>query len=383
MHLLHALPRAAASACLLLAAQAAAAGRQEPASSAPPPKAELPPSAAADALAAIHAETAPAEVAGGPWPLWSDAAWSERGPWQRWAELLLEERSAAAPDAGRRAQLALLAAEQGRHLDAWEHFAATAGEPEVTAALLPRLLVGIPAHATVAGGGDVSPLEDDVLLRPLLPPLFRDAPYGRPEIREATFRGLVIGDATCDLTIAVEADGVEVTFVHTGGGSAEVQLVLPRPPDREIRTLYVDWTRIEDPPEVLRLTVRPGEDGQEGEAAVWGRFEPQRIVLPTPPRAGEPAYPGALGRGGLVLELDAGDPDARRFGQLAGALGTLFGVPARVHRRGLDAESTPASPATLVLGFPASLSPAERAGKILYVLSAAERRVLAPARPPR
>ncbi len=327
----------------------------------------LPPGAAADAWARVDANTEPAALAPPAWPVWEDdAAWSERPPWQRWVEAVLEEAAAAEPDPGRRAPLALLAAKQGRALDAWDHFAACAESPGVVAALLPRLFPGVPADEAVGPGGLAGALPDGVLLSPILPPLHGDPPHGRPRVRAMELQGLAIGEAVCDLKLSVEVDGVEVTFTHRSGGPARVRLRLPRPPDFEIRALYVNWQRLDVVSEVLDLELLPEQEGGEGETAVWGRFFPAGTPWPT---AVPERLPAAVARGGLVLEHDPDDPLAPRLTRCAEALGMLVGVPARVATRG-------ATSAPLVIRLNADLDPRVRAAKLAAVLSLAERYAL-------
>src|SRR5204863_139988 len=75
----------------------------------------------------------------------------------------------------RRAGLARIALAQGRFDDAWDHFAATGGAPEICAALLPGFLPGVaigsaPEGVAVGPGGIVGALPDGVLLAPASPP---------------------------------------------------------------------------------------------------------------------------------------------------------------------------------------------------------------------
>ena len=335
---------------------------------------QLPASTAADALAGIAQDTAPVALVAAPWPAWEEPDWDGPAPWRRWVELAVEESRAPRPDAGRRSELALLAAAQGRHLDAWEHFALTGAEPAVAAAVLPQLFPGVPASAAAAPGGMAAPLPDGVLLRPLLPPLDRATPHGRPHIREAHIQGLTIGEAVVDLELNVEADGVELTFTHRSGGAARVRVILPMPPDREIRTLYVDWVRLEELPAVIELDLVPGE---ASEAAIWGRFDPAAITWPPLPRPGQ--LPQLLERGGLLFEVDAGDPLEARLPHLARGLSDLLQLPASVARRG---ESQPKAGATapIRIAFPASQTPRARSSKLAYLISAAEGLALGPRR---
>ena len=332
---------------------------------------QLPPSAAADTVAALDASLGAGRFVAAPWPAWDQPAWDTPVPWRRWVELVVEESRAPRPDAGRRGELALLAATQGRHLAAWEHFAATAAEPAVSAALLPRLFPGIPPEAEHPAA---APLPDNCLLRPVLPPLDREPIHGRPEVREAHYRGLAVGAAVCDVELSVEPDGVEVILTHTGGGPARVRLVLPVPREQRMRVVYVNWERQETVPEVIDLELLPGEDS---EAAVWGRFDPRSILLPPSEPGQRP--PAQLQRGGLELVADPGDPWVPRFEHLVRSLGDLLHVPTRLALREGAPKPEPGRPAPLRLGFPASLDPRVRDAKLSFLISAAEAQVLSAA----
>lgn len=337
------------------------------------PAALLPAGPAAEAVAAIPPDLRPVPLAGPEWPAWDDAAWDGHAPWARWSELALEEAGAPRPDAGRRAALALAAALQERPVDAWEHFAATAAEPAVAAALLPRLFPGVPAGAPEGRGGRPGKLPDGVLLRPILPPLDLASPYGRPRVREMHLSNLAIGAAVCDLKLAVEADGVELAFTHRGGGSARVRVVLPVPVEEEVRALYVDWEQVRDPAPVIELVLEPGDEEAPGEASVWGRFQPRILAWPAPAELDAPLQ---LERGGFALEVDPGDPLAPRLARAAEALSLMLGVPGRVRERGAAGDGPGAGVAPQVFAFPASDPEPLRQARLFFLLSAAERFLL-------
>lgn len=331
---------------------------------------QLPPGAAADALVSLSSETEPATLGGPAWPT-AAADWETPLPWARWTELVLAEEQAEQPDAGRRAQLALLAANQGRHLDAWSHFVATGDDPGVAAGLLPRLFPGVPDGTPILQGGRAGALPDGVLLRPILPPLHGDPPYGRPRVRDAEVLGLRIGEAVVDMKLAVEVDGLQVTFTHRSGAPARVRLVLPIPHDMQVPALYVQWERIEEPPAVLELELGAGDDA---EAAVWGRFMPRSLTWPTP--GGTLRPPATLTHGGLRFEVDPDDPFRQRLVHLNVALTTLLGVPGTVASLGVAPPAHTDAPAPLTIGFPADLEPSLRDAKEAFLISAAERYVL-------
>jgi hypothetical protein len=353
-----------ASAALVLA-QGADTGRAAPA-------VVLPLGPAADAVRAIPADAQPVPLAGPDWPAWGSEAWDGAEPWSRWSELVIEEREAPRPDAGRRAALALAAALQARHVDAWEHFAATAGEPGVAAAVLPRLFPGVPADAPAGRGGHAGALPDGVVLRPVLPPLDSASPYGRPLVREMRLEGLAIGDVVCDVKLAVEADGVELSFVHRAGGTARVRVELPVPSEQSLRAVYVAWEEVPEPPPLIELVLEPGEEGVEGEVSIWGRFEPRELSWPAP---AELAMPAQLARGGFVLTVDPGDPLAPRLGQAARSLALLLGVPGGVSEGGKE-PPRPRGSAPLTFAFEVGEPEPLRQAKLCFLVSAAERFLL-------
>jgi hypothetical protein len=360
-------PRAAAAVAALLAALAPRAPQDAP-EGAPGAALTLPPSAAADALAAIADDVAALPLPPQAWPEWPGAGWEEAAPWQRWSELVLEEAEADRPDAGRRADLALCAAMQGRHVDAWDHFAAAArAEPGIALALLPRLVPGVPTTVGSDGGAATDGLPDGVLLRPALPPLDRESPYGRPRVRGMTLAGVRIGAATCDMTVQVEADGVEVSFVHRAGGPARVRVEMPIPHDRVVRSLYVDWSRSEVITTVVELELVPSVDGTESEAAAWARFVPRRLSWPAP---GELLAPAQVRRAGLALVRADGDPMAARIDRVADALGVVLGVPSAGFA---VAPVPPGATAPLPVAFRLDAEDDVREAKLAFLVSAAER----------
>ena len=159
--------------------------------------------------------------------------------WARWAAALeraAAERGASDERAQARAELALLAAADGQPQVAWGHAAALVDAPEWTAALVPRLLPGVPLDHPVGRGGDLGTLAAGVRLRPLPPPLDPGLPAWALGAGVATFGGLRIGEAEVDLMVEVQPAGVEVAVGHRAGGAADVRRSGPsrrtRPPAR-------------------------------------------------------------------------------------------------------------------------------------------------------
>jgi len=279
----------------------------------------LPESSPARAWAAVGPETAPVELAR---ELYGDEPWLATSEahdpsllWGRWSTWLREEGRREAIDPRRRAGLLSIAAGQGRWSAAWGHFERLGAEPGWAAALLPRLLPGVPAGHPTLPGGRPAPLATGVLLRPALPPPPAEDPPWSLRPRRAEVTGLVVGDSVLDFAISVEPSGVQVDLVHRSGPAVELRVLLPEPPGQEIRVEYVDWMRCDSLREPLLVEVLPGEE----EHNLFGRFRPRRSPVPAVPNGG---LPWGLERGGLWLEV-RGEPSAEERA-LARALGELF-----------------------------------------------------------
>lgn len=314
----------------------------------------LPDGQAAKVWAGIGPETVPAGLTAPP------GDWGSGSTWQRWAELVQAEASAEEHDPAQRAALCLLARSHGRAADAWGHYQALGAEPSWVAAVTPALLPGIPRQARVEAGGRPAPLPDGVLLTPFLPPSTQKGPAGAVEWRTAKSHRLRIGAAVVDLTITVEATGVQVDLTHLEGGPASVQVLLPQPEGFEIRVEYLDWIRRED--EDLRTPIPvqllPGEETHQ----LYGRILEQRSELPTGPAT---RLPAALVHGGLTFEVPAGDPDEPYLSEIAGVVSSLLEVEVRLAQPGVAPDTRP--------GLTFRLPPGqERLGRLRFLASAIE-----------
>ena len=236
------------------------------------------------ALETSGTSAAPARELGAPWPRWSDRSvegWGGPEAWSRWARLLLAEVAAADAEGSplRRVQLALLAKDQERGGDAWRHLLAAGRSPLVRTAL-PALAPGVPLETLYADGG-VGALADDVLLSPALPP----AVHGGRDVlgafvgREVNVRALRIGEASFDLRILVEGDGVQVDLEHRAGPPARLRVLPPLPPEVEIGLLYADWTKVATRREEVPFTLA----GDDPSHTLWARFRGLRDPWPSPP----------------------------------------------------------------------------------------------------
>ena len=108
-------------------------------------------------------------------------------------------------------------------------------------------------------------------------------------------------DERIDLTISIEATGVQVDVAHRGGGATTVAILIPEPPGYEIRIEYLDWMQTDQPRRPILVDLQPGGEP----TTLWGRMIERRISLPT---GQADQLPQSLVQGGLFLSLPADDP---------------------------------------------------------------------------
>jgi hypothetical protein len=214
--------------------------------------------------------------------------------WKQWAAALRAAK--AAQDApAERGWLAALAQFQGRSDDAWEHLAHAGGDPGRLASVLPLLFPGVAPQALAAWPA----LEDGALLTPALPPPSEPAAEirlgtGRVRSGSAKIEGLQVGDARIALEVRVEGDGIQVECAHLSGGPARLRVLLPEPPDFELRSEYLDWNELEGVRQAREIALVP-----ESEPVIlFGRYRPRKIEWTT---RVPPAVPAQALRDGLLL----------------------------------------------------------------------------------
>jgi hypothetical protein len=359
--------------CLLLclAVQDSGASPQGPR----PPSIALPEGPAARAFAQVAPDTQPAEMNLSFLPVErSDPAWEREEVWQDWAVCVRETAKSKESDPVRRARLCLYACVQGRSDDAWEHFSALTAEPQLSAALLPLLAPGVPVslapEVRASKGGRSGAMPDGALLRPMLPPPptpVAELELGRTwiEPRKLTIEGLRVGAATLAMGISLEADGIQIDLDHRGGGPAKLSILLPEPADFAIYVAYLDWYPQARALAPIEVQLEPGSETR----TLFGRFRPRRLDWPTRiPRA----MPVGLIEAGLRVEVGPGDPELRRCASFTSALGTLFGVPARLVET--DSSAAPEEFPGLRMALFAGPS---REQKLMGLVSLAERFALA------
>lgn len=322
--------------CPALALAAVALGQDS--GNAPESKAraavELPAGPAARAFAGVGPQTVAAPLPGGPLGGLETPEWRALEAWQNWAAAVGAEAGASEPDPMRRAGLAQIALAQGRWDDAWDHFAATGGEPAVCAALLPSFLPGVRTGASanadangfsVGKGGLVSALPDGVLLRPAAPPPSvpaAEVALGRAwiERREMRLDRLQIGAAELSMKVGLESDGIQIDFEHRGGGSAHVRVLLPELADFELSVAYVDWMRQDEVNRVLEFDIAPGDEPH----TLFGRFRTRTIAWPTNLPTNSPRF---LVEHGLAFDFASAAPDAEVFRAAGPGFAKILGLP--------------------------------------------------------
>jgi hypothetical protein len=169
-----------------------------------------------------------------------------------------------------------------------------------------------------------------------------------------------VGAALVDVTVTVEATGVQVDLAHVEGEAATVHVLLPEPQGFEIRVEYLDWMRRDDADmrTPIRVELLPGEEPHQ----LYGRVLERRSDLPTGAAA---QLPAALRQGGLTFEVPADDPEHATLAQIAAVVEDLLGVRTRLLAPG----QPPTGWTRLVFRLPAGR---ERLERLRYLASAVE-----------
>lgn len=329
------------------------------------PWVELPDGPVAKAWAGVGETTVPASL-GEEFPaarLAEGSAWSEPATWKLWSEWLTSDPSE--DRAARRAGLALLALEQGRSEDAWQHFAACSESPEWMARLMPSLLPGVPIETELLASGRVPQLENAALLRPSIPSIpTHDS--GMVLARSATVRDLRVGEAVFDMKVTFDSYGVQLDFEWKSGGTAEVNVLIPEPDGFEIRVEYVDWMRQKK----KRVPHRVELSEAQPQMSLFARIRSTRALYPG---IGSGPFPRELERAGLWIEHSANDPELELLEAAARAASAALGFPVRLREAG-QGSPAPNRPVGHVLHL-TDPGP-ERERQLAWLASALERTVL-------
>lgn len=289
------------------------------------PRLELPAGALADAVALLRADAPPSPaLAPEGRALFVSGALDTTATWDAWgADLVALGGGDEARRGAARARLALVALEQERPDDAWDHLAALRGDDAALAALLPRFLPGVPAGAPVGAGGHAGALPDGVELRPALPYEPRREGSGAWAPRAAKLDGLVVGKARVGLEIAVEGEGVQVTVRHQGGEAANLKLRIPRHPEYAIEAEFVDWWQQDALGEAWELELVPGGE----EHVLYGRFK-GGIAART--KLVPKSVPSQLALHGMVVLVEPGCAERDALASFAKAVGAACGIAAEI-----------------------------------------------------
>jgi hypothetical protein len=300
-------------------------------------------------------------------------AWRSPSMWEAWGAALRSEAHPGSPHLQERAFLAVLALEQQRWDDAWDHFAACSASREWMSGLLPGFLPGAGTTEIEARGPLPPALEDGVVLRPSLPPPSENAAPGRIDARAMKVDGFVVGAATLSMRVAVEAEGIEIDIEHRGGGAAKLSVVMPAPSDWDIGNEYVDWVVQPTHHAPLEIAI----DASDPTRTLYGRFAPRELAHPT--RVPD-SVPAQIEHGTLWLLAPGDGNDAALFDGIAKSLSRLplhlvCGVRTAP---GSVAPADPERPCATVVDL---RDDASRDEKLAWLVSAIEHLVLAPEKP--
>jgi len=295
-----------------------------PAESTPQPSSltlDLPPSAAARAWSLVGPGTIPQ-----PLPKdWTTQLASD--PWARpetftlWANSLRAAKSPGPKAAPARALLAFLAAAHRRPQGAWNHVAGLAETPEWVAALVPRLLPGVPLETKIQAGGVPAPLIRGVRLNPIAPPRDPAIPAWAAAPRKAQAKNLRVEDSIIDLEIDISGGGIELLLTLGSGPSTAVTCSTPFMPGFRINSEYLDFER-QEPMGSWHLLVLTPDD--EEPRSLYARVRKDELMLPTAPGA-QVSLSHSMRTMGMVLLLDK-EPNPRMIAAAA-AFSDLLGVP--------------------------------------------------------
>jgi len=314
----------------------------------------LPPSAAADQLAA--SAPLPEDYARPQVPSWQDSAWDSPAPWEAWSAAL-----AAPGEPASRVTLALIARAQGRYDAMWGHI-------EALPAGWARALIH-DLHTPVLRDGQPA------LFTPPLPPFPRHDPTSNtlPPKRLTTFERVRVGESYVNIIVEDTPEGVEASLQWLAGPPLDIEVELPIPYERRTRILYFDWDRVEPGPDgalprrhTIHVAPRPEQTDQDW--VLWARCKPVWIAVP---RLGATALPERLPD--LKLATTAKDPWLERVRGFAALLEASLGVNATV---AIEAAGAPAQRTHSPLRI--DLTPgADREGRWLDLLSQVETAALA------
>jgi len=262
---------------------------------------------------------------------------AEDEPWASWAAALrildADEAEDAAARREARVLLVRLAAEDARPDDAYAWVRSFgADDPRALAGTLPYLFPGVPLDHRLGPRGKPAPMDEGVVLRPVVPPATDEDGAPLPWC-EAVAKGLQVGETTFDMKLKLDGSGVVVQFEGVVGPPVKAKVVLPRLPGARLKSLYVDWELAELPEgsdarthdwsgTPVEVVIQPSELA----SSVFGRVGRVPGRLPASP---DGALPSALRESGIELVVPGEEPDAR-WEAIGAAIAAAAGVEVEV-----------------------------------------------------
>lgn len=281
----------------------------------------LPPSAAARAWSLVGPDTKPRALPKEWIELLTSDPWSRPTTFTLWAKTVQATNIKGSQGQQARALLTLLSAAHRRPKSAWNHVASLSESPEWVAALVPRLIPGVPLATQIKNGGTPAPLIRGTRLSPIAPPRDPLVPAWAQAPRKAKVENLLFEDSAIDLEIDISGGGIELLLSLRSGPSTAVACSTPFMPGFRVNTEYLDFER-QEPVGSVHLLVLTPED--EEARSLYSRLRKAELMIPTAPPADSPLSQNMRALG-MVLVIDS-EPSPRLLAA-AQAFQELLQVP--------------------------------------------------------
>jgi len=281
----------------------------------------LPPSAAARAWSLVGPDTKPRSLPNEWIEHLTPDPWSRPETFALWAKTVRATNTEGSRGQQARALLTLLSAAHHRPKSAWNHVASLSENPEWVAALVPRLIPGVPLTTQIKNGGTPAPLIRGTRLSPIAPPRDPLVPAWAQAPRKAKVENLAFEDSAIDLEIDISGGGIELLLSLRTGPSTAVACSTPFMPGFRVNTEYLDFERQEPVGSVHLLMLTP-ED--EEARSLYSRLRKAELMMPTAPPADSPLSQ-SMRELGMVLVIDS-EPSPRLLAA-AQAFQELLQVP--------------------------------------------------------
>lgn len=261
----------------------------------------LPPSAAARAWSLVGPDTKPRALP----KEWTEHLapdpWSRPGTFALWAKTVRAANTEGSQGEQARALLTLLSAAHQRPKSAWNHVASLSENPEWVAALVPRLIPGVPLATQIKNGGTPAPLMRGTRLSPIAPPRDPLIPAWAQAPRKAKVENLTFEDSAIDMEIDISGGGIELLLSLRSGPSTAVACSTPFMPGFKVNSEYLDFERQEPVGSVHLLMLTP-ED--EEARSLYSRLRKAELMMPTAPPA-DSHLSQSMRELGMVLVIDS------------------------------------------------------------------------------